>query len=130
MRIRFYEAEFDWAFNNPSGKPIGRYIAKKGYQVLVGASYQAGYRTGQLIKSLSMSHERLGRNGHKVIVKATAPHALMHHEGTRPHTIIASNNSKLKFVAKGGNVVYTQMVKHPGTKPNKYLSDQLIGIWR
>lgn len=128
-KVKFYDAEFDWFFNNPNGK-IGRYISKKGYKVLVEASYQAGYKTGQLINSLSMSHERLGRIGHKVIVKATAPHALIHHEGTAPHTIIATGNSRLRFVAKGGNVVYTKSVKHPGTQANKYLSDQLIGIWR
>lgn len=128
-RVRFYEAEFDFAFNNPSGSPVGRYLAKKGNKVLVDASYQMGYRTGALLKSLSMTHTRMGVMGQKVSVKATAPHALMHHEGTVPHIIIAGAGKSLRFASKGGNVVYTTVVKHPGTSPNRYLSDQLNGMW-
>ena len=124
-KVKFYNPEFNYAFKDPAGNPIGRYLRRKGVFMTTGAKIQAGYKTGALKKSISMSQSRTSY-GQKLVIKATAPHALMHHEGTSPHIIIAGKDSKnFRFVAKGGNVVYTHVIKHKGTKPNRYLSDQL-----
>jgi hypothetical protein len=48
----------------------------------------------------------------------------MHHEGTRRHIIRAPQNKVLKF-QRGGQMVYATQVRHPGTKPNPYLREQL-----
>lgn len=37
-------------------------------------------------------------------------------EGTKPHIIRPRFASVLRFVARGGNVVYTTLVNHPGTQ--------------
>lgn len=52
--------------------------------------------------------------------------ALIHHEGTEPHVIAARLAPKLVFywAAAGGVVAFTR-VNHPGTKPNRYLTDSL-----
>lgn len=124
-KVRFYNAEFNYAFNDPTGNPVGRYLRRKAIFMTTGAKIQAGYKTGALKKSISSNQTRQFY-GQKLVIKATAPHALMHHEGTSPHIIIAGKDSKnFRFVAKGGNVVYTHVIKHKGTKPNRYLSDQL-----
>lgn len=41
--------------------------------------------------------------------------------------MIAPRNPGGKLIfAKGSKVIMTSMVRHPGTKPNKYLSNQIF----
>lgn len=54
-----------------------------------------------------------------------APKALIHHEGSRPHVIMPRRATMLRFVGRTGQVVFARKVNHPGTKPNRYLSDNL-----
>jgi hypothetical protein len=50
--------------------------------------------------------------------------ALMHHQGTRPHIIMPRRAQTLRFYSRG-RIVYSKLVHHPGTKPNRYLTDNL-----
>lgn len=46
--------------------------------------------------------------------------------GTRPHLIKPRRvNGVLRFEVDGGRVVYTKLVRHPGTKPNNFLGRAL-----
>ena len=66
-----------------------------------------------------------------VEVGSEDPIALWHHEGTRPHEIVARNAPMLVFwSAKAGKVVRTVRVNHPGTQPNRFLTDSLSVIRR
>lgn len=57
--------------------------------------------------------------------------ALWHHEGTVPHPIVPRNAKRLVFwSARAGRVVYARKVNHPGTRPNRYLTDSLSVIRR
>jgi hypothetical protein len=47
-------------------------------------------------------------------------YAYYHHRGTKPHVIVGS----LEF-RKGGRMVHTREVHHPGTKPNPFLRNAL-----
>lgn len=61
-----------------------------------------------------------------VIVGSDSPIALLHHEGTRPHVIVPRNAQYLVFFSqRAGRVIWARRVMHPGTKPNKYLTDNL-----
>lgn len=61
-----------------------------------------------------------------VIVGSDDPIALIHHEGTIPHTITASRAPMLVFYwKKVGAVVRTFRVSHPGTQPNRFLLNAL-----
>jgi hypothetical protein len=61
-----------------------------------------------------------------VTVGSEDPIALLHHEGTRPHVIVPRNAAYLVFWSdRAGRVIYTKRVMHPGTKPNRYLTDNL-----
>ena len=51
-------------------------------------------------------------------------YALWHHEGTRPHVIRPRNARVLRFQV-GGATVFATRVNHPGTRPNRYLTDAL-----
>ena len=54
------------------------------------------------------------------------PIALIHHEGTGPHTIEARRGRYLVFWwEKVGRTIYARRVHHPGSMPNRYLTDNL-----
>jgi hypothetical protein len=87
------------------------------------AKAEAGFRTGRLRGSIFAYH--LGHAGGQVYgIRATAPYALLHHEGTRAH--------EMTIVRAGGRsrVLTSRTIMHPGTKPNPYLRNQLDTIQR
>ena len=107
---------------SPVGE-VGNHMRGIGRRIQVGAMMQAGFRTGALKLSISVS-QNVTPTGQEVRVGSSVRHALAHHEGTRPHRITGRNGGMLRF-AKQGRIVYTRSVMHPGTRPNKYLSDHL-----
>lgn len=44
-------------------------------------------------------------------------------EGTRPHLIRPRNGRVLRFMGRGGGVVFARLVRHPGTKPYPFARD-------
>jgi hypothetical protein len=120
--ITFYKAQTDFLLNNPAG-PVGRSLARRGQKVLAAARGQVGVDTGNLKKSLRMTHERSAR-GQFVRVGSKLNHALVHHQGSRPH-MITPRRSQVMVFNKGTQVIYATSVRHPGTKPNRYLTDNL-----
>ena len=120
--LTFRRAELDMYLNNPRGT-VGRYMRKRGTLMMAGAKAQAGKKTGALIRSLRYTHSR-GSLGQWFSIGSSLNYALVHHEGSKPHIITPNDANILRFTA-GGRVVYSHKVNHPGTRPNKYLSDQL-----
>lgn len=120
--IKWRRPELDYLLKNPSG-PVGRTLGKRGLRVVIAARRQVGVDTGALKRSISMSHKRDVR-GQFVKVGSPLNYALMHHEGTKPH-IITPNRSQYLVFNKGSRVIYATSVRHPGTKPNRYLTDNL-----
>lgn len=103
---------------------LWRYIESKKVAALSGAKRMVGVRTGRLQRSISWYHLK-NAAGQYAGLKASAPHALRHHEGTKPHQIRPNRAKALRFQQRGV-VVFSHSVMHPGTKPNPYLSAQLI----
>jgi hypothetical protein len=122
MKVIWRELAVDRYFNQPSGE-IGRHLDKKGKLILAAAKAQVGVRTGMLRASLHMRHFRDPR-GQYVRIGSRVPYAREHHEGTKPRLITPTKRKTLRFFSKGA-VFHTKMVKHPGTKPNRYLTDNL-----
>lgn len=57
-------------------------------------------------------------------VIAQKPYAFFVHEGTEPHEIRPRNAKALRFYSqRAGTFVFAKVVHHPGTKPNRYLTD-------
>lgn len=121
-RVVIRKAELDFMLNNPSGE-VGRYLAKKGRIVQAAARAQVGVRTGALRASIHMRHLRDSR-GQYVKIGSALNYALLHHEGSKPHLIVPNRATVLKFATRG-RVVYAHAVMHPGTKANRYLTDNL-----
>lgn len=121
-KVVIRKAELDFMLNNPSGD-VGRYLARKGRIVQAAARAQVGVRTGALRASIHMRHLRDSR-GQYVKIGSALNYALLHHEGSKPHLIVPNRATILKFATRG-RVVYAHAVMHPGTKANRYLTDNL-----
>jgi hypothetical protein len=106
----------------PTGM-VGKYIYKRAQAIAIAAKRQVGVSTGLLKASIHVRHER-GATGQYVKVGSSVRQALLHHEGSKPHVIVANRAQTLRFTA-GGRVVYTRQVSHPGTRANRYLTDNL-----
>jgi hypothetical protein len=120
--VVFRKAELDFLLNSPEGD-VGKYLAKKGRLLMAAAKAQVGVRTGALRSSIHMRHLRDSR-GQYVKIGSNLDYALLHHQGTKPHVIRPDRAKVLRFV-RGSRIIYTTSVMHPGTKANRYLSDNL-----
>jgi hypothetical protein len=111
-----YEATFD----STSGL-IGVWSRAKAEQIRSLAKVQVGKKTGLLQGSIRVSHRKNrnpGLRGHTLTIESEVPYAYLHHEGTKPHVI-----------RPNGRTIFTERVFHPGTQPNRYLSDQLRKVF-
>jgi hypothetical protein len=118
----FNEPVIQRMLNSPEGD-VGQYLARRGRLIVFAAKKQVGVKTGQLRESIHMRHLYDSR-GQFLMIGSEKHYALLHHEGSRPHTISPNRAQTLKFT-RGAQVVYTKRVYHPGTKPNRYLTDHL-----
>ncbi len=77
-------------------------------------------RTGGLQRATKSKLVRTSR-GRIVRVSNDKTYARSIEEGAAPHRIFARNAKTLRFIAKGGGVVYRRSVNHPGNKPYWFL---------
>jgi hypothetical protein len=98
-------------------------MAGLGQQIEAASKRQVGVKTGTLRSSIHTRHSRDSR-GQFLKIGSEVKHAYVHHEGTRPHMIYQDPTKMMRFVKKG-KVVFAHSVFHPGTKANRYLSDNL-----
>ena len=120
--VVLYRKELDTMLNSPQGE-VGKYLRKRGALIVAAAKRQVGVDTGALRNSIKSIHLRDSRSQY-LWIGSNENHALMHHEGTKPHTIVPREAPILRFTS-GSRIIYSREVQHPGTRPNRYLSDQL-----
>lgn len=123
--VIFRKQTLDFTLNDPFG-PVGRYLFKRGRAIVAAAKAQVGVDTGRLKASIHMRQERAPK-GQLMRIGSPLSYALVHHEGSRPHLIVPNRAQVLRFTA-GSRVIYTHAVRHPGTRPNRYLTDNLYLI--
>lgn len=116
------EAGYKELTKSPNGE-VGRYLTVVAAKLKYLAKYQAGRKTGALMNSINYRLTRDSR-GLVAVVGSDNRVALMHHQGTRPHIIVPRRAQTLRFYSHG-RIVYSKLVHHPGTKPNRYLTDNL-----
>jgi hypothetical protein len=109
--------------NSPRGD-VGRDLYKRAKKVQVAAKRQVGVRSGRLQRSIRIYGHSRRAGGQEMYIGSSVPYALIHHEGTKKHLIKPKKKSYLKF-RQGAVYVFRRQVLHPGTKPNRYLSDNL-----
>jgi hypothetical protein len=82
------------------------------------AVWNAPRKTGYLASTVA---KEVGDG--KASINVLASYAMYVVKGTRPHIIRPVNASVLAFEAADGRMVFTSMVRHPGTKPNPFLQN-------
>lgn len=80
------------------------------------AFYGAPWKTGKLAQSIV---KNVGET--EASIEALAPYAVYVVKGTAPHEVRPVNASCLAFKAMNGEMIFTRLVHHPGTKPNPFL---------
>lgn len=122
ISLNLDKSALDTYLRKPSGD-VWIWLERRGSAAVRGAKGQAHKKTGLLRTSIRMEH-RPNAFGQELMIGSNVNYAFAHHEGTRPHVIAPKNGGVLSF---GRGVVIRGPVMHPGTKPNRFLSDQL---WR
>jgi hypothetical protein len=125
-KIVIYDAKLHTFLNtNKSAdvKTLWKYLELGKAAALFKAKAQVGVKTGALRRSISAYH--LGNStGQYVGLRATRPYAYVHHQGSKKHVIEPRGTNQLIFRGRSG-VIATYHVNHPGTKPNRFLKDQM-----
>ena len=131
QNIKIDKAGFDYAFNEPAGAPVGRWMERRGKIATRAAKAKVGVNTGALRTAITMQHDRKGVGRQQQIRIGTGiggkkrGYALYHHQGTRSHTIRGKSGRLLSFTVRGRRV-YAKAVRHPGTKGNPYLTSTFV----
>ena len=108
------------------GGLVGRYIEGKGQTLTALARGQVGVRTGFLRSRIRYTMFNRSNSVGDISVRVGATHriARIHHDGTKAHIIKPRYKKALRF-QQHGKIVFAKIVKHPGTKPNRFLTDNL-----
>lgn len=122
--INIDKAKLGHQLNGDNGE-IGHWLKKRGDRALSAAKRQVGVKTGGLRNSIRMSH-LTNSTGQYLTIWTMHRIAAIHHNGTRPHIITPKQGNKVLRFTRGAQVVYARRVRHPGTKPNRFLADQLV----
>lgn len=115
---------------------VGRHMIQKGTEFQLAARRQAPRRTGCLQDSIVKRVENVDGQIAIRVVSDTTPcsptrtsYSLYVHEGTKPHIIRAVNAPKLVFFwpngPRGAKTYAFKQINHPGTKPNRFFTDNL-----
>ena len=107
--------EFDEVAEKFSKELRQKLIEKLADIAYASAFYGAPWRTGRLAGSIVKDVYE-----DEAWIRALAPYAMYVVKGTAPHEIRPVNASVLAFEV-GGRMVFTQLVRHPGTKPNPFM---------
>jgi hypothetical protein len=107
---------------------IGSYIKRRAMLLEQLAKQQVGKKSRRLQQSINHTMY-YGAGGFIASIGSDNKIARLHHDGTKPHIIVPKSAKTLRFNSHG-KIVYAKVVHHPGTKPNKYLTDNLRKVIR
>lgn len=124
MAVYFVRNEAGWReLTQSHNEIIGRYFHQRAKLLENLAKAQVGKKTFALQRSIH-STVNYQPGGFLALVGSDNKIARLHHDGTRPHRINPRTAKTLRFHSHG-KIVFAKVVNHPGTKANKYLTDNL-----
>ena len=98
-------------------KPLQKLVNRlTEYAYVVMRFEEAPEKTGRLKGSIK--RRKRGLEGE---VSVGVPYAIYVELGTMPHEIRPVHAKALRFTTEAGEVVFTKLVRHPGTKPNPFI---------
>jgi hypothetical protein len=122
--FRINEPVYQHVFESKDGL-VGDDLDARALRLVQAAKAQVGVRTGGLQRSIRRYWTRERGKKLTVAVGSNRSIAALHHDGTKPHVIRARNSKALRYEGTGGEVIFAKSVNHPGTHPNRYLTDNL-----
>lgn len=122
--LKIYRANLYFELYHRYGM-VARFLHRRvAMPIQMAAKRQVGVRTGALRSSINIKHF-MAPGGAAVKIGSELHYAYLHHEGSRPHLIKPKDPDGVLIFRKGARIIRTKEVLHPGTRPNRYLSDQL-----
>jgi hypothetical protein len=123
-KLVIYKPILNFELNHSHGI-VGRHLHRTANRITQLAKLQVGKKTGRLRESIRFEH--IGRSvlGPRVKVGAYTTYAMVHHQGSRPRIIKPKNADGVLIFRKGPRIITTKVVRHPGTRPNRYLTDPM-----
>lgn len=118
------EPGFSEVFRSRDGI-VGRDLFARATRVQLAAKAQAGVRTGLLKRDITKNWTSTTGADLAIRIGSSRRYALVHHEGSSPHVIRPRSVKALRWVNNNGDVVFARSVRHPGTRANRYLTDNL-----
>ena len=117
---------------HPGSMP-DRNLKARAERVAIYARALAPRRTYALRGSIRATQNRdeLGQFAFAYRVSANTPYAYYVHAGTDPSVRVMSGKKSMRFSgtkAHAGRVVFTKVVKHPGTPRNPFLKKALVAM--
>jgi phage gpG-like protein len=122
IAFKFDNAAYAQLVHSKNGA-VTKDLVRRAERLRALAVKQVGKDTGRLARDIRVTIIP-GPNGPTALVGSNNKIALIHHNGTRRHPITARPGRTLRF-AHRGRIVYARKVMHPGTRPNRYLTDNL-----
>lgn len=113
-------AEIEKIRFDPDGM-VGKDLKRRVRTLEFRARATAGFKTGALKASIESDGPTPTGGGLQMKVGSPLKYAAAHHEGARAHVIRPRKAKSLRFVI-AGKIVFASKVRHPGNRPNPYLS--------
>ena len=110
--------EFEEAANRFDSKLLGLLVERVAEVAYWEAFFAAPWKTGNLARSIVKEVET-----DSAVIRVLARYGIYVVGGTAPHVIRPAGASCLAFRARSGEMVFTRLVRHPGTKPNPFLEE-------
>lgn len=131
-KIIIDSAALDNMLRGPHGEVV-RDLIRRGETLQRLAKRQCGYGRGDSsyghLRDSIVKRVMTGTGGAPaVMVGSSHPIALIHHEGTKPHVILPKRFDGVLAWEDGtamNGMRFARVVNHPGTSPNRYLTDNL-----
>lgn len=102
--------------------PVGKDTKRRLRTLEFRSKMSAGISTGKLKRSIK-TVKMQGKDYLQGDVGSwTVRYARWHHQGTRPHLITPKRHGGVLRFAIRGRIVFATRVRHPGTRPNHYLT--------
>jgi hypothetical protein len=114
----------NFVYKNPRG-PAGQHLNRMAERVVIAAKIQVPKRTGQMAAQIGVERRVETPGGQSLQIVSANKNSAYVHEGTAPHLIKSRKaNGFIKFNSKGVTV-FTRLVRHPGSKPNRFITDNV-----
>lgn len=120
------DAEAVTAYVRSKDGPIMQDIDRRAVRVQTVMRAYVRVRTGYLLSTIRKQRSYVRGSVTVIAGSKKIDYTAYENYGTRPHEIAARNKKYLRYVTKGGQIVFAQRVHHPGTQGSHFIDRAMI----